>query len=108
MFCKCCYFLVNTALFVVIGFDFLLKNKHHFELIHDNEVNFDDDYCLNQYKSKTKYEGIVNIIGKDLLSKLQKTKPFVVGSGAIGCELIKLLGMLGLKDIYLTRYLLTL
>ena len=73
-----------------------------FELINDSEIEFNDEYCLNQYKSKTKYEGIINIIGKDLLSKIQKIKPFVVGSGAIGCELIKLLGMLGIKDIYLT------
>ncbi len=73
-----------------------------FELITDNEIDFDDEYSLSQYKSKTKYEGVTNILGKDLLNKIQKTKPFIVGSGAIGCELIKLLGMLGLKDIYLT------
>lgn len=72
-----------------------------FELIGDNELEF-DEYQNNNYKSKTKYEGIVNILGKDLFSKIQKTKPFVIGAGAIGCELIKLLGMLGLKNIFLT------
>ena len=72
-----------------------------FELIGDNELEF-DEYCNSNYKSKTKYEGSINILGKDLLGKIQKTKPFVIGAGAIGCELIKLLGMLGLKNIFLT------
>jgi ubiquitin-activating enzyme E1 len=72
-----------------------------FDLIADNELEF-DGYQNTNYKSKNKYEGAVNILGKDLLTKIQKTKSFVIGAGAIGCELIKLLGMLGLKNIYLT------
>lgn len=72
-----------------------------FELINDNEIEF-DEYQNTNYKSKTKYEGAINILGKDLFGKIQKIKPFVIGAGAIGCELIKLLGMLGLKNIYLT------
>ena len=71
------------------------------DLITDNELEF-DGYHNTNYKNKTKYEGVVNILGKDLLAKLQKTSSFVIGAGAIGCELIKLLGMLGLKNICLT------
>jgi ubiquitin-activating enzyme E1 len=71
------------------------------DLIADNELEF-DGYQNTNYKNKTKYEGVVNILGKDLLAKIQKTKPFVIGAGAIGCELIKLLGMLGLKNMFLT------
>ncbi len=77
----------------------------YLELITDDEINsFDDNRALN-YKSTEQYlqyEGLVNIFGKKLLDKIQKTIPFIIGSGAIGCELLKNLGMMGIKTIVLT------
>lgn len=49
-----------------------------------------------------KYEGFVNIFGKEFLREYQNTCPFVVGSGAIGCELLKNLGMSGVKCTYIS------
>lgn len=72
------------------------------DLILDEEINkFTDDFA-SKYKTDSKYEGIVNIFGIDFVNKLQSMVPFVVGSGAIGCELIKNLGMMGVNKIYLT------
>lgn len=74
----------------------------YLDLILDSEIiNFDDNTGFN-FRTKTKYEGIVNIFGKKFLNELQNSCPFVIGSGAIGCELIKNLGMMGVKQIYLT------
>jgi ubiquitin-activating enzyme E1 len=74
----------------------------YYELIQDSEIiKFKTSYS-KKFKSNTKYEGLVNVFGKDLLEKIQNTKPFIVGSGAIGCELVKNLGMFGVKEMFLT------
>ena len=74
----------------------------YYELIEDEEIiNFKESNS-KRYRTNSKYEGLVNVFGKDLLDKIQKTRPFIIGSGAIGCELIKNLGMLGVKEIFLT------
>jgi ubiquitin-activating enzyme E1 len=73
----------------------------YLDLILDSEIETFDDYTSSNYKTKTKYEGIVNILGKRFFEDFQNTTPFVVGSGAIGCEIIKNLGMMGVKQIYL-------
>jgi ubiquitin-activating enzyme E1 len=65
-------------------------------------LNLDNkDYQLIDNKN-LKYEGIINIFGEELLNKIQDTKPFIVGCGAIGCELLKNIGMLGIKNIIIT------
>ena len=74
----------------------------YLDLIPDKEINEHDDFGCKNFKTKSKYEGIVNIFGKRFLEQIQNTTPFVIGSGAIGCELIKNLGMMGVKQIYLT------
>jgi ubiquitin-activating enzyme E1 len=78
----------------------------YFDLIDDNEIiNFDDNKRLNyrlNSNNNFKYESLINIFGKKFLEKLQNVKPFIIGSGAIGCELIKNLGMLGIKNITIT------
>jgi ubiquitin-activating enzyme E1 len=48
------------------------------------------------------YEGYANIFGKELFEKIQNTKTFIAGSGAIGCELLKHLGSMGIKNIIVT------
>ncbi len=73
----------------------------YLELISDDEINsFEDNRAIN-YRSNDKYEGIINIFGKKMFDKIKNTIPFIVGSGAIGCELIKNLGMMGVKTMLL-------
>jgi ubiquitin-activating enzyme E1 len=74
----------------------------YLDLILDSEINEYDDYTSRNFKTKTKYDGLVNVFGKKFLENIQNTVPFIIGSGAIGCELIKNLGMMGVKQIYLT------
>lgn len=74
----------------------------YYELFTDDDIELYND-CLNKnYKSINKYGGLINIFGKKLFNKIQNSVPFIIGSGAIGCELIKNLGMLGVKKIILT------
>ena len=66
----------------------------------DDIINH-EDFNGNNYRTKSKYEGIINIFGKKFTEQIQNTIPFIIGSGAIGCELVKNLGMLGTKNMYL-------
>jgi ubiquitin-activating enzyme E1 len=61
------------------------------ELYNDDNIN-DDKFYSNQVK----------VIGKELQSKLNDTKLFIVGSGAIGCEHLKNFVMMGIKNIIIT------
>ena len=56
----------------------------------------------NIFGKSERYEGYVNIFGKELFEKIQNTKTFIAGSGAIGCELLKQLGSMGIKNIIVT------
>lgn len=66
---------------------------------------FDAIECISSYKSNmneeqalpqgTRYDSLIAIFGKDLQKKLADLKYFIVGAGAIGCELLKNFAMLG-------------
>jgi ubiquitin-activating enzyme E1 len=43
----------------------------------------------------TRYDGLSIVLGKDMMDTLARTKLFMVGAGAIGCELLKNYAMLG-------------
>jgi molybdopterin/thiamine biosynthesis adenylyltransferase len=63
------------------------------------EVPPEDEEGWNKFmegrKSTTdRREGIRRVIGEELLNKLENAKVFMVGSGAIGCELLKNFAML--------------
>lgn len=73
------------------------------ELIMDDEL---EDNCLNNlnYESipSRLHNGIINIFGKQFYEELINKKPFIVGSGAIGCELLKNLSCLGINSMTVT------
>jgi len=66
---------------------------------------FDSCECLPDDKSSltaeacapknTRYDSIAAIFGHDFVAKLNKQKYFIVGAGAIGCELLKNFAMMG-------------
>jgi molybdopterin/thiamine biosynthesis adenylyltransferase len=43
-----------------------------------------------------RYQGLNFILGSELLDKIKNCKLFMIGAGAIGCELLKNYAMLGL------------
>ncbi|EGD76506.1 hypothetical protein PTSG_07623 [Salpingoeca rosetta] len=45
----------------------------------------------------TRYDGLIATFGQTFLKKLKQQKWFLVGAGAIGCELLKVFAMLGLS-----------
>merc|ERR1719268_614220 len=67
---------------------------------------FDALECLPEDKSGlteevckptgSRYDGQVAVFGQDFQAKMLKQKYFVVGAGAIGCELLKNFAMVGL------------
>ncbi|XP_056665926.1 ubiquitin-like modifier-activating enzyme 1, partial [Monodelphis domestica] len=50
----------------------------------------------NCYPRQTRYDGQVAVFGSDLQEKLGKQRFFLVGAGALGCELLKNFAMMGL------------
>lgn len=94
--------IVSHEVFKVLAHKYIPINQWYYmdylDLISDSEIIEHTDYTCRNYKTKTKYDGLVNVFGKKFLETIQNTTPFVVGSGAIGCELVKNLGMLGVKE----------
>lgn len=50
----------------------------------------------------TRYESQVTVIGESAFSKIKDADIFIVGAGAIGCELLKNLAMMGVSRISIT------
>lgn len=44
----------------------------------------------------SRYDGQIAVFGRDFQQKIANTKEFLVGSGAIGCEMLKNWAMMGL------------
>lgn len=70
---------------------------------------YDDITCLpselseeQSYPMHTRYDSQIAIFGIDYQFKLKEASIFVVGSGAIGCEHIKNLCMMGVGNIHIT------
>ena len=78
---------------------------------------FDALECLPQDMSRltaescqpigSRYDGQISIFGKDFQDKMTQQKFMVVGSGAIGCELLKNFAMMGLGASELGKILIT-
>lgn len=44
----------------------------------------------------SRYDGQIAVFGKEFQQKIENTREFLVGSGAIGCEMLKNWAMMGL------------
>ena len=51
---------------------------------------------------QTRYDGMISVIGRKNVNKLRNSEVFMVGAGAVGCELIMNLSLMGVKKITLT------
>ena len=71
------------------------------DIISDEEI-LDKEVLDKEVLEENKYSGYINIFREEIFKKIQNTRTFIVGSGAIGCELIKNLGMIGNKNIIIT------
>ena len=53
-----------------------------------------DNSCFN---NNTRYSHQISIFGEDTQKKLEKLKIFLIGAGAVGCELLKYFAMMGIS-----------
>lgn len=116
-FCYCSNGLLPTCCSIIAGyvsFEVLKVIGHkytpikHFQfynfydLIPDEMViNYTEDNP-NEFYSNDKYSKIVNIFGNTLYNKIRNKKSFIIGSGALGCELLKNLTLLNTQTITIT------
>ncbi|XP_036159818.1 ubiquitin-like modifier-activating enzyme 1 isoform X3 [Myotis myotis] len=63
------------------------------ECLPEDKEALTEDKCLPRHN---RYDGQVAVFGSDMQEKLGKQKYFLVGAGAIGCELLKNFTMIGL------------
>lgn len=63
------------------------------ECLPEDTASLTEDVCT---PSGTRYDTQVAVFGKEFQEKLGRQKYFVVGAGAIGCELLKNFAMMGL------------
>jgi ubiquitin-activating enzyme E1-like protein 2 len=56
--------------------------------------NFENEKDLE--KEKKRYSGLKCMLGEDLVKSIHNTRLFMIGAGAIGCELLKNYAMIGL------------
>ncbi|KAK2508547.1 hypothetical protein MC885_007636 [Smutsia gigantea] len=66
------------------------------ECLPEDKEALTEEKCLPR---QNRYDGQVAIFGSDLQEKLGKQKYFLVGAGAIGCELLKNFAMIGLGSV---------
>ena len=52
----------------------------------------------NIKKNDNRYDEFISIFGNNILQKLQNSNIFLAGAGALGCELLKNLALLGIKN----------
>ena len=56
----------------------------------------------NIYGYHSRYDGMTIVLGKDNVEKIRQSTVFVVGAGAIGCELVINLSLMGIKKMIIT------
>ncbi|KAF6091725.1 ubiquitin like modifier activating enzyme 1 [Phyllostomus discolor] len=63
------------------------------ECLPEDKGTITEDKCLPR---QNRYDGQIAVFGSEMQEKLNKQKYFLVGAGAIGCELLKNFAMIGL------------
>lgn len=71
-------------------------------ILPDNYVNLVRNNAINRNITNTRYDGQIAIFGRDYVKKLHDNNIFIVGAGAIGCEHLKNLSLMGIKHIIIT------
>lgn len=63
------------------------------ECLPEDQSSLNEDHCK---PAGTRYDGQIAVFGRDFQDRMKKQRYFVVGAGAIGCELLKNFAMVGL------------
>jgi len=63
------------------------------EVVPDNDLEDLDNFAIQD----SRYDGMIAVFGAKMLKKLQSMNVFIIGSGAIGCEMLKNWAMMGVS-----------
>ena len=69
-------------------------NQWIFFDLYDHSYRYNKDIILNE----SRYFYQESIFGKEMQNKLEKLNIFIIGAGAVGCELLKNLSMMGVSS----------
>uniref|UniRef100_A0A060TC90 Ubiquitin-activating enzyme E1 1 n=1 Tax=Blastobotrys adeninivorans TaxID=409370 RepID=A0A060TC90_BLAAD len=72
-----------------------LKQWMYFDSLESLPKNIDSLPASEFAPSGSRYDGIIAVFGKSFVEKLHNLRLFLVGAGAIGCEMLKNWAMLG-------------
>mmetsp|Transcript_42763 Transcript_42763/g.89422 ORF Transcript_42763/g.89422 Transcript_42763/m.89422 type:complete len:1071 (-) Transcript_42763:248-3460(-) len=81
-----------------------VSNKHHpaYQYINLDFTELLEDYAAlpaDEFKPlNSRYDGQISVIGRTLQARLGNLKYFMVGCGALGCELLKNFAMMGVAS----------
>lgn len=98
---------INAIIGGICGQEVMKASSGKFSPIYQ-WLYFDAIECLPETRNVTetdcqaidsRYDGQVAVFGKDFQNRLGSLNYFVVGAGAVGCELLKNLGMMGVGEI---------
>eukprot|EP01035_Chromulina_nebulosa_P022544 gene22544-29193_t len=64
----------------------------------DNILSANPVDILDRQPVNSRYDGQIVIYGKSFVEKLNRLEVFIIGAGAIGCEMVKNLAMMGIGD----------
>jgi len=74
-----------------------MKQDFYFDALECLPEEEDDSIPAEKYQPRnSRYDGQIAVFGEDMQALLEKQRWFVVGSGAIGCEMLKNFAMMGL------------
>ena len=86
--------LKTTGKFTPINQWEIFNFSQYSSIIPENDKNFKH----NSIKEKTRYDDIISVFGEKIFSLIQSLNIFLAGSGAVGCEVLKNLALLGINS----------
>ena len=57
-----------------------------------------DSFKSNDFKNNTRYDELFSVFGEKVVSKIKNLNILLAGAGALGCELLKNLALLGISN----------
>ena len=103
----CRFYVIGTIIGGILSQE-VVKTCHKYTPIDQDIIfNFRKLYGKNFYKSKNKYYDICNLLDRDLIKRIKSLNAFMIGCGALGCEISKNLGMLGFCQLKKSNFVIT-
>ena len=103
----CRFYPIGTIIGGILAQE-VIKTSHRYTPINQDIIfNFRKLYGKTFYKSANKYKDLCSLLDRDVVKKMKKINTFMIGCGALGCEISKNLGMLGFCQLKKSRFVMT-